>query len=65
MKQGTVWFNITKSYGFIITDDGKDAFVYFSGFRFDSSRRLDEGQKVTFDIANSSQGPYASNIIKR
>lgn len=53
MATGTVkWFNFTKGYGFIQPDDGgKDIFVHKSALERSNIRRLDEGQKVSYDLA--------------
>ena len=53
MATGTVkWFNTTKGYGFIMPQDGgKDVFVHITAVQAAGLRGLDEGQKVTFDVA--------------
>ena len=52
MTQGTVkWFNVEKGFGFIQPDDaGKDVFVHFSAVERAGMHRLNEGQKVSFDV---------------
>ena len=51
MNHGTVkWFNNEKGFGFISNDDGSgDVFVHFSAIQGTGFRKLEEGQKVTFD----------------
>ena len=51
MQNGTVkWFNEAKGFGFISNDDGSgDVFVHFSAIQGTGFRKLEEGQKVTFD----------------
>ncbi len=53
MATGTVkWFNFTKGFGFIQPDDGgKDIFVHKSALERANIRRLDEGQKVSYELA--------------
>ena len=66
MANGTVkWFNATKGFGFITSEDGQDLFAHFSSIQSDGFKSLDEGQKVTFDIKMTSRGRYASNVHKR
>lgn len=65
MAQGTVkWFNATKGFGFITTEEGNDVFVHFSAIQTDGFKTLDEGQKVTFDVEDGPRGPQAVNIQK-
>ncbi|HOA78487.1 MAG: cold-shock protein [Bacilli bacterium] len=64
MYKGTVkWFNATKGFGFIKTEDGKDVFVHFSAIQSDGYKTLVEGQNVTFDITNGDRGPQAINVV--
>ncbi len=67
MKQGTVkWFDSKKGYGFISesesNDDDKDYFVHFSEIKSDGFKTLNEGQKVSFDIGESTKGLVATNV---
>jgi len=60
---GTVkWFNGDKGFGFITGEDGTDVFAHFSQINIDGFKTLDEGQKVTFDLAQGPKGPQAENI---
>lgn len=60
---GTVkWFSAEKGYGFITTDEGEDIFAHFSQIQKDGFKTLEEGQAVTFDIADSDKGKQAENI---
>jgi|TARA_B100001964_G_scaffold239227_1_gene306243 CspA family cold shock protein len=64
MNEGKVkWFDSKKGYGFIsnISDD-KDYFVHFSEIQSDSFKTLEEGQKITFEIGESSKGAVAKNV---
>jgi CspA family cold shock protein len=53
MAFGTVkWFNATKGYGFIMPEDGgKDVFVHITAVQAAGLRGLNEGQKVTYLVA--------------
>jgi len=65
MASGTVkWFNGEKGYGFIAPDEGgdKDAFVHISNIV--GGARIDEGDRVTFDMEDSAKGPQAVNVTK-
>jgi CspA family cold shock protein len=53
MTTGTVkWFDSQKGYGFIQPEDGsKDVFVHISAVEQAGLRGLNEGQKVSFEVA--------------
>ena len=62
MSQGTVkWFNAQKGYGFIEPDDGaKDVFVHISAVEKSGLGRLDEGQKISFELERGQQGKVSA-----
>jgi CspA family cold shock protein len=64
--EGTVkWFNNLKGYGFIGRDDGgADVFVHYSAIVEDGYKRLDEGDRVTFEIVMGPKGLQAGNVVK-
>jgi CspA family cold shock protein len=64
MASGTVkWFNSTKGFGFIQPDDGgKDVFVHITAVEKAGMRGLDEGQKVSFDVAEERGKMAATNL---
>lgn len=65
MVKGTVkWFNATKGYGFISTENGEDVFVHYSAIRGDGFKTLEEGQEVEFEIVQGEKGPQATNVVK-
>lgn len=54
MANGTVkWFNATKGYGFIQPDEGgNDVFVHVTAVEKAGLRGLNDGQKVSYQVAN-------------
>jgi len=64
MPTGSVkWFNEAKGFGFIQPDDGsRDVFVHFSAIQTSGFRKLDEGQKVSFEVVDGAKGPNAQNV---
>jgi CspA family cold shock protein len=61
MSSGIVkFFNTEKGFGFITPDDGsKDVFVHKTGTR----ERLNEGDKVTFEVEQTPKGMNAINVV--
>jgi len=63
MANGIVkWFNNDKGFGFISVEGGDDVFAHFSAIQTDGYKTLEEGQKVSFNIAQGARGPQAENI---
>ena len=63
MANGTVkWFNATKGFGFITSEDGQDLFAHFSAINMNGFKTLKEGQRVSFDVTEGPKGKQASNI---
>ena len=65
MSNGTVkWYNARKGFGFVEREeDGeKDVFVHASSVKKAGLRRLEGGQKISFDIEDSPKGPNAVNL---
>jgi len=64
MAIGTVkWFNTTKGFGFIMPQDGgKDVFVHITAVQAAGLRGLNEGQKVSYEIATERGRSAAVNL---
>ncbi len=65
MNTGIVkWFNATKGFGFITPDTGeKDVFVHHSAIQGSGYKKLDEGQRVSFEVQAGPKGPSAVNVV--
>ena len=64
MSTGKVkWYNARKGFGFIEQESGdKDIFVHASAVKSAGLIRLQENDKVSFDVEDSPKGPNAINI---
>ena len=56
------WFDSKKGYGFIMSENGKEIFVHFSGIAAKGFKSLNEGQTVEFEVANGAKGEQAVNV---
>jgi len=65
MPRGKVkWFNDLKGYGFITSDmDSQDLYVHHSDIRKSGYKTLKVGEEVEFEVADSPEGPKATNVI--
>ena len=64
MATGTVkWFNPTKGFGFIQPDQGgSDVFVHISALERAGLTTLNEGQKVSYELATNKGKTSAANL---
>ena len=56
------WFDSKKGYGFILSDEGKEIFVHYTGIISEGFKALTEGQNVEFEIGNNDKGVQAVNV---
>ncbi|MBE5318608.1 cold shock domain-containing protein [Pedobacter sp. MR2016-19] len=57
--QGTVkFYNESKGFGFIVTEDGDEVFVHVTGL----IDKISQNNRVEFEIAQGKKGPNAVNV---
>lgn len=62
MNKGKVkWYDETKGFGFIESEDGEDIFVHRTGL-ISPFGGLSEQQEVEFDIKQGDKGMVAFNV---
>lgn len=62
MATGTVkFFNETKGFGFIKSDNGGEVFVHVTGL---VSNPIAENDKVEFEVEDGRKGPTAIKVTK-
>ena len=61
---GDAWFNNSKGYGFITSDEGVDAFVHYSDVQGEGFKSLEEGDQVEFELTKGPKGAKAVNVTK-
>ncbi len=64
MQFGTVkMWDSSKGFGFIVSDDDEDWFVHVSNLQITvKGSRLEEGQRVGFDVRRDMKGDKAINV---
>jgi CspA family cold shock protein len=59
--QGTVkFYNESKGFGFIITENGEEIFVHVTGL----AGKIGQNDRVEFEVAQGKKGPNAVNVKK-
>ncbi len=63
---GTVqWFDDQKGYGFVNHEDVEDdIFVHYTEIEQDGFKKLDEGDRVEFDLVEEDKGLQAHSVIR-
>lgn len=62
MKGKVKRFNRIKGFGFITTEDNRDAFFHYSQLLMDGYKTVDEGADVEFELIEGERGLQAKNI---
>ncbi|MFH1400279.1 MAG: cold shock domain-containing protein [Nanoarchaeota archaeon] len=60
MKGKVKFFNVSKGFGFVAGEDGKEYFVHQTALK--PGTRLHENDSVSFDVVQGDRGPKASNV---
>ncbi|MFK7050132.1 MULTISPECIES: cold-shock protein [Flavobacterium] len=62
MQEGTVkFFNETKGFGFITSNDGQEIFVHTTGL----TQRVRENDVVVFEVERTPKGLAAVNVKRK
>ena len=65
MANGKVkWFNDSKGFGFITSEDGSEVFVHHTSIQGNGFKSLAEGDSVSFDTEKGPKGPKAINVVE-
>jgi CspA family cold shock protein len=56
------WFDSKKGYGFILSEEGGEIFVHYTGIIAEGFKALTEGQAVEFEIGENEKGVQAINV---
>ena len=63
--KGTVkWFDESKGFGFIATEENGDVFVHYSEIEGEGRKSLVDGEEVTLEIMDSPKGPKATHVVR-
>ncbi|KAA3632622.1 MAG: cold shock domain-containing protein [Calditrichaeota bacterium] len=65
MSKGKVkYFNDRKGWGFITSEElDKDIYVHYTQINMDGYKTLKEGQEVIYELADTTQGYKAHNVM--
>ena len=62
-QRGTVqWFNLSRGYGVITSERGKEVYVNWKDVQREGFRNLNQGERVEFDVARSKGRLVARNV---
>ena len=65
MANGKVkWFNDSKGFGFITSEDGSDVFVHHTSIQGNGFKSLAEGDSVSFDTEKGTERPQGDQCSK-
>lgn len=64
MKGKVIRFNPKKGFGFIKSENEKDAFFHYSELQMEGFKTIDVNDEVEFDLVETEKGFAAKNIRK-
>jgi CspA family cold shock protein len=66
MVDGVVkWFDAKKGYGFVVSPEVGDIFIHYTKIQMEGFKKLETGEKITFDLITSPEGkPQADNVVR-
>lgn len=67
MVDGVVkWFDAKKGFGFVVSPEVEgDVFVHYTKIQMEGFKKLETGEKVTFDLIRSPEDkPQADNVVR-
>jgi len=64
MKGKVKWYDQTKGFGFIMSEEGNDIFVHYTGIEGTGFTVLEEGEEVVFEVTEGRRGPQATQVKK-
>ncbi len=67
MKGKVKWFDESKGYGFVLTENNEEYFVHWKSIVTASDRNrkfLVEGEDINFDLFETEKGMQAINVVR-
>lgn len=65
LEKGIVkWFNAEKGFGFIENKGGPDIFLHYSKIQSEGYKKVEEGERVFYELADCAKGPYAKVVFR-
>lgn len=58
------WFDGSKGYGYIDSEEGEEVFVHYSDFSDGKLSLLSEGDRVAFFLEQTVRGPVATDVTR-
>jgi CspA family cold shock protein len=58
------WFDGSKGYGYIDSEDGVNVFVHYRDITEKGLRLLSEGEQVAFFLEDTIRGPQATDVTR-